>query len=184
MLDPDQRKRTLKFQKRSYLLVVWLKSVCEGASLQILPPDIGLGFESGDLDSSDLHRHKKETHDLALRISAKAGSSWAQSNYYPRKEGLGYWRDLYDEMPILVHRYMGAGYGIGRRLSDEDRVRHTVQAQRLLEGRYPDLEIDEDWYRRDLGFAYAQQLQWDSLLHADLGDLEMPWEEDKEPSGD
>lgn len=184
MLDPDKRKRTLKFQKKSYLLVVWLKTLCTGVSLQILPPEIGLGFESGDLNSNDLREYKRETHDLALRIAAKAGSSWAQTNYYPQNESSGYWQDLYDEMPILVHRYMGAGYGIGRRLSDEDRVRHAVQAQRLLEGRYPDLEIDEDWYRRDLGFAYAQQLQWDWLLHADLGNLKMPWEETIDSSGD
>lgn len=184
MLDPDKRKRTRKFQKTSYLLVLWLKTLCEGVSLQILPEEMGLGFESGDLDSNDLQEYKKETHELALRIAAKAGSSWAQSSYYPRNESFGFWRDLHDEMPILVHRYMSAGFGIGRRLSDEDRVRHAVQAQRLLEGRYPDLEIDEDWYRRDLGFAYAQQLQWESLLHTDLSDLKMPWEEEKEPSID
>ena len=184
MLDPDKRKRTLKFQKKSYLLVLWLKTLCEGASLQILPPEMGLGFESGDLDSNDLEEYKKETHDLALRIAAKAGSRWAQTNYYPKNEGSGYWQDLYGEMPILVHRYMGVGYGIGRGLSKEDRTRHAIRAQRLLEESYPELEIPKNWYSRDLGFAYTQQLQWESLLHTDLSDLKMPWEETIESSGD
>ena len=181
MLDPDKRKRTLKFQKKSYLLVLWLKIVCDGTPLQNLPPEMGLGFESGDLDSNDLQEYKKETHDLALRIAAKAGSSWAQTNYYPQNEGSGYWQDLYDEMPILVHRYMSAGFGIARRLSDEDRVLHAIQAQRLLEESYPDLKVEPDWYRP---LKYSQRLKWDSLLHVDLENLKMPWEETIEPNGD
>lgn len=184
MLDSDKRKRTLKFQKKSYLLVLWMKTLCEGASLQILPPEMGLGFESGELNSNDLQEYKKETHDLALRIAAKAGSRWAQTNYYPKNEGSGYWRDLYDEMPILVHRYMSTGLGIARRLSGEDRVLHAIQAQRLLEESYPDLKVDRDWYRRELTLKYSQRLKWDSLLHADLGDLKMPWEKTIESSGD
>ena len=177
VLDPDRRQRILSFQKRSYLLLVWLKVSCDEISNEILQGETGLG----NRDSGELQVLQQEIRYLALRIAAKSGSNWAQTSYYPDKEGLGYWRDLHNAMPILVHRYISHGYGF----SNENRVRHAVQAQLLLEDFYPDLKIERDWYRRDLlPSRDTRREKWDSLLNTDLGDMKMSWGESVELSGD
>ncbi|MCY3885085.1 MAG: hypothetical protein OXG24_09265 [Gammaproteobacteria bacterium] len=188
VLDPDRRERLIKHQQKTFFLVSWLSTTCHEQSIQILSPKMSekslqflspqmrLSFKEGKIYHQDeLRGLEQATHYQALRIAAKAGSIWAQSSYFPQNEGPGYWRDLSAGMPILVHRYLGTGQGLGRGLSLLDQTRHAVQAQKLLENQYPDLEVADDWYYRDLNLRISQKKYWHALINSEVNELKMPW---------
>lgn len=147
--DTDRRKQIIDLQSTILLHAAWVVRVCSLTPGMTIDPDLAVD-ETKPLSLEEAKEILQSTYDKVLRIAAKSGDSWAVLSYFPHMEDDGYWRDLYRLQPHLVHRYLAAGYGPGRRLSDREQLTHGVRSYDMLKELRPDLEIDLHKYLRKL----------------------------------
>ena len=96
-----------------------------------------------------LKRGFSDTHDLLLRISAKAGNEWAMVAYLPHNESPEYLNDLMELKPALAHRYLSV---LTPDLTIEQRLHHLAAAFNVTRQQFPD--IDSRNYRKFYSFSH------------------------------
>ena len=128
-------------QVRLNLAVAWVAKMCVGKPKLVLVDDnMNEGNDSkGIVTSKQKQEILKKSHDIALRISAKAGDRWAILSYYPRHEDSAYLDDLYEINALLVHRFYASNLGYGV-LTNEERLLHGTKAYLILKQVYPEID--------------------------------------------
>ena len=120
--ESDRNLATRRLEK-GYLHSKWIIDQCAG-NIDGVSSWIGS-------NENELFLKAWPAHNYALRIAARTGDEWAIRSY-PLKIGDGdqFKRELMDQYPLLMHRYLGNSRLLH---SSVDRRRHQAKAYVLLE---------------------------------------------------